>query len=317
MGANEDVKPDLLEVTEAADGTAVVELPEGLDPETDEQREEREDTEAAADGETPDEREAIRAARRARRHDRKEKHRSAQMEKDARLAQLQRDNRDLMERLARVERSTQGAEEARVSSALTDQQSRLEFAKSKRAEAIRDGDADLFAQADELYQEARDAVQNLTRVKAQASQPPQSAVQPDPTVQSYASRWIADNRWYKPNSGDPDSEVAFTIDKQIHREGWDPRTPEYWDELDNRLQKYLPRRYNDMRDESQQQNHSPRAVVTGSGRESSGPSSNGRTFTLSPERVRAMKDAGFWDDPEAKARMIRRYIAEDRARRPQ
>jgi len=31
------------------------------------------------------------------------------------------------------------------------------------------------------------------------------------------------------------------------------------------------------------------------------------TFTLSPERVRAMKEAGFWDDPVKRDQMIRKF----------
>ena len=30
-------------------------------------------------------------------------------------------------------------------------------------------------------------------------------------------------------------------------------------------------------------------------------------FTLSPERVRAMKEAGFWDDPEKRDQIIRKF----------
>jgi hypothetical protein len=53
-------------------------------------------------------------------------------------------------------------------------------------------------------------------------------------------------------------------------------------------------------------------MVTGSGRETS-PTAGGRnTFTLSAEQVRAMKDAGFWDDPKKRASMIKRYAQEAR-----
>jgi hypothetical protein len=33
---------------------------------------------------------------------------------------------------------------------------------------------------------------------------------------------------------------------------------------------------------------------------------------LNPDQVKAIKDAGWWDDPEKKAKMIRRYINEAR-----
>lgn len=53
-------------------------------------------------------------------------------------------------------------------------------------------------------------------------------------------------------------------------------------------------------------------MVTSSGRESPASAGGRNTFTLSAEQVRAMKDAGFWDDPEKRARMIKRYAQEAR-----
>ena len=55
-------------------------------------------------------------------------------------------------------------------------------------------------------------------------------------------------------------------------------------------------------------------MVTGSSRESSS-SVNGNQFVLAPEQVRAMKDAGFWDDPEKRNKMIKRYAIEARNKR--
>jgi hypothetical protein len=55
-------------------------------------------------------------------------------------------------------------------------------------------------------------------------------------------------------------------------------------------------------------------VVTGSSRESSSRPS-GSQFVLEPEQVRAMKDAGFWDDAEKRNKMIKRYAIEARNKR--
>ena len=93
-------------------------------------------------------------------------------------------------------------------------------------------------------------------------------------------------------------------------EGWNPKTPQYWEELDNRLQKYLPHRYTGGADERPVQRR-PRNFVTGSGRESASSSSLGKNqFALTRDQVQAMKDAGMWDDPERRAKMIRRYALE-------
>ena len=98
-------------------------------------------------------------------------------------------------------------------------------------------------------------------------------------------------------------------------EGWDPSTPDYWEELDNRLSERLPSRYNDHSNEKPAQRR-PRSVVTSGGREVASSNSGGsrNTFTLTPDQVRAMKDAGMWDDSEKRNRMIKRYAMEARNR---
>jgi hypothetical protein len=120
------------------------------------------------------------------------------------------------------------------------------------------------------------------------------------------------NDWYDPAANDEDTAIAKVIDGKLAQEGWDPGSSEYWDELDRRLQKRLPHRYTDSVDDHSRRSR-PRSVVTGSGREVGGGSSR-QTFVLSPEQVRAMKDAGMWDDPQSRARMIKRYAQEARSR---
>ena len=123
---------------------------------------------------------------------------------------------------------------------------------------------------------------------------------------------MADNPWYDPHGGNEDSEIASMIDTRMANEGWNPKTPEYWEELDNRLAKYLPHRYNgEVETSVNPSTRRPRNVVTSSGRESATSSGGkGNTFTLSQEQVRAMKDAGMWDDPDKRAKMVRRYALE-------
>jgi hypothetical protein len=314
-------------IQEDQDGGATVELPKDLIPEAGEaapvaeiSNEEDEDeaaqrAEIEANGEVDPEAEAIRQAKRDKRKSRKEYHKKVQAEKDTRLQLLQRQNQELLTRLAEVERKTQGHDIARIDAAMTDQQARITFAQQKMKEAIETGNGDLHAKATELYYEARRTVESLENLKKQAtisSSPPPTA--PNQAVQRLAADWLSDNPWYDPSGQDEDSEIAMTIDKKMVKEGWNPASAEYWEELDNRLQKYLPHRYNDSIDENPKSR--PKTVVTGSGRESV-TNSGGRanTFTLSPDRVRAMKDAGMWDDPEKRARMIKRYALEDRNRK--
>jgi hypothetical protein len=134
-------------------------------------------------------------------------------------------------------------------------------------------------------------------------------------VQRNAAAWLNRNDWYNPQANDKDSQIAKKMDELMVTEGWNPADPDYWDELDRRLQERLPHRYNQAQDGSERRN--PRNVVGSSGREA--PASFGgqsrNSFTLSAERVQAMKQAGIWDNPKRKAEAIRRYMDYDRNNR--
>jgi hypothetical protein len=322
---------DLL-VNEGQDGSATVTLPEGMEgdePElkqggaaaaeddhgSDEDDEAAQAAEIEANGEVDPEQERIRAAKRAKRKARKEYHRQQANEKDVRLQNLQRQNQELLERLSVVEKKTAGSELARLDKAIEDQYTRIEFAKRKIAEATSNGDGSLLTSAQEMWFEARRKAEDLESYKQRMVQPErQTTIRQDPRVQRYASQWLADHPWYDPQGGDIDSKIALTIDQSLAEEGWDPATPDYWEELDNRLSERLPSRYNGHSSEKPAQRR-PRSAVTSSGREIASSNSGGRnTFTLSKAQVDAIKEAGMWDNIESRNRMIKRYAMEARNR---
>jgi hypothetical protein len=226
---------------------------------------------------------------------------------------LERQNQELLERLSVVERKTQGGEIARINKAIEDQESKILFAKQKIKEATETGNGDLLTQAQEMWYDAKKQYESLEGLKKHSvQQPQQQTIQaPDPMVARYAGDWMSENPWYDPNGRDSDSKIALTIDQTMAEEGWNPKSQEYWEELDNRLAKYLPHRYiGEVEKNVSPSTRRPRNIVTSSGRESASSSGGKNTFTLAPEQVRAMKDAGMWDDPEKRAKMIRRYATE-------
>jgi hypothetical protein len=194
---------------------------------------------------------------------------------------------------------------------------RLEYAKMKLSEATQNQDGQAMVEAQTLWQEAREEVNRLSQFRQQADQelkrPVQNANVPDPEVQKLAAQWMRKNNWYNPQASDADSRVAKKTDELMAAEGWNPSDPDYWEELDSRLQKALPHRYNGSHDEDSVVRR-PRNVVGSSGREASAAygGSNRSQFVLSPDRVKAMKEAGAWDNPERKARMIKNFIQFDR-----
>lgn len=300
-------KEEILHVEESGDGTATVELPDNLLA----AEEGAEDTkpEAHDDGDVdrPGDSDAVRAARRARRRSKKDLIRKTNEEKDIRLQMLQRQNEELTNRLSRVEQRTQQHDISRIDKAIEDQQVRLEYYRMKLSEATGSSDGSGAVEAQEGLFEAKQTLAQLNQAKQQAARPAPPQQRPiNPNVQRHAADWIERNEWYKPDLSDTDSKIAKQIDEELTKAGWNAESADYWDELDNRLQKYLPHRYNSPSDKREQR--TPRNTVGSSGREASAAyGGTNRTFTLSAEQVRAMKDSGMWDNPEKREKMIKRY----------
>jgi hypothetical protein len=299
-----------LNVVEEKDGSVTVDLPDHLADHADEPEASQDD---GGDEDHPDDTDAVRKARSNRRRAKKEYIKRTNEEKDQRLGLLQRQNQELMERLSVVERKTHGADLARYEKAMEDEEYRLRYAQKKMQEATDNSDGEAFTKAQELWYDSRRKLEAMHSYKEQAAKSSsQDSAPANPKLVRLANGWMERNSWYNPDAGDEDTQIAKVIDNRLVAEGWDPATQDYWDELDNRLQKRLPHRYTRNTDEPSRR--SPRSVVTGSSRESSG-SASGNTFVLAPEQVRAMKDAGFWDDAQKRNKMIKRYAQEARNNR--
>ena len=293
-----NVDDDVIDVEELKDGSAEVEIPEELAPNQDE-------AVSLAEGGEADSDEALRDAKRARRRAKRELMRQTSAEKDQRLNLLQKQNDELVQRLAAIEKRSHANDVEKVDRALQDENLRMQYAKSKVSEAASSNDGEALTKAQEMWfdsQKKIDALKKLRQFATQEKQPPI-----DQKIVIQTQEWLKRNTWYDPDAKDTDSKIAKQIDEAITQEGFDPRTAEYWDELDDRLQKYLPHRYNK---KSSNSTSRPRSMQTSAGRESY--SGDRRSFTLSAEQVRAMKEAGMWDDPEKRNKMIKRYAQESR-----
>ncbi len=304
-----------MQVAEEQDGSAVVHLEDGEAPEVEEKVELSEGGEVEAnDGLDSDpDREQIRAARREERKLKKQIHREKAKESNHLINNLKTQNQQLAERLAQLEKRTSGAELARVDKAIDDTEVQIEYAKMKMREAVANQDGDAVVKAQELMYESQRKVESLKSIKDQAtrqmSQPPKPTMNvPDPSVQRNAAAWMERNPWYDPQAKDMDSEIAQRLDKKLTDEGYDPSSEDYWDELDDRVSKYLPHRTGNA---APQRAATQRPRMTGSGRESA-PTGRANEFRISPDRVAAMKEAGMWDNPELRAKAIKKYAAWDR-----
>jgi len=268
-----------------------------------------------------EDREAIRAARREERRAKRDRAREREQTYIRQISSLSRQNQEMAGRLMQLERRQNGLDFARMDGAIQEAVQGTEYWKNQIALAAArgsEGAADLAEAQDRFYQSRKraDELLGLKQAYTQRSQAPQ---QVDPEVVGMAQKWATRNRWYDPNGGDQDSRVVLALDEQLSREGFDPRTPEYWEELDDRSAKYLPHRYQrktPSRSGNSGYNNGADAggrgsPVGGSDREVRGRTSEGG-YHLSPERVAALKESGMWDDPDKRARMIKRYQEADK-----
>ena len=304
--STETTKEDDITVVEEKDGSVTVEMPESLAPEGEEPSQEA----GQGDEDQPGDTDAIREARRNRRKAKKEYIKRTNEEKDQRLQLLQRQNEELMRRLSQVERRTVESDIHRLDKMIEDEELKQRYWDTKRKEAFTSRDAEAFARAEEALNEAKGRLYQMKVAKQKVTEAP-AEPEVDNRVVRRAKEWMERNDWYDPSGKDEDSQIAKIIDKKLTEEGMDPASEDYWEEFDSRLQKRLPHLYTQRQERSERR---PRTVVTGSERESFG---GGGTvnFRLEPEQVRAMKDAGFWDDKAKRAKMIKRYAEQARTNR--
>jgi hypothetical protein len=309
-----------MQVEEMQDGGATVALPEGESNPQAENEELKADSNNASDSDEDDYSEEdgeqladeLRAARKEERVLKKKVHRHKAKESYSLINALKRQNAELAQRLVAVEKKTSGAELARVDKAIEDAGVQVEYAKMKMKESVSISDGEGLAKAQELWYESKRKLESLENLKQNATKhmanPAQNIQVPDPDVQRLAADWMEDNPWYDPNGRNEESQIAQLIDKRLTEEGFDPTSEDYWEELDSRLEKYIPKQKATGQAMKAQR---PKSVMTSSGRNTTATTKSNE-FRLSPDRVAAIKEAGLWDNPQARQNAIRKYAEWDR-----
>ena len=250
---------------------------------------------------------------------RKEKRRQARERDKQEIDRLRYENQNLAQRLTGLETNFVRRDAQTVEEQLEQTARDYRSAEDVIAKAVEAGNGQAVAEALRIRDQIMSKAQSLNAQKQhiQNYQPAQQNVQqpqssrPDPRLKKAAEQWMEANDWYDQSSNEDDALVVRTIDDKLTAEGWDPRTEEYWEELDSRASKYLPHRYQRNSSVSQSAPKRKGPPVAGSGRENA-PVSTRREVHVTPERRQAMEDAGYWEDPEKRKRMLKRYAEQDR-----
>jgi hypothetical protein len=285
------------------------------DDDNDEQpsaQEQQEQAQEEANASNDAEREEIRRRRREERKQKKEHQKQVVSELRAELEAERRQRMEMAQRLAAVEQRNTGADIAAVDAAIAQANNAEQQLRAVLADAIAKQDGQTAAQATDRLLNVKREQDRLAGVK-QTYQQRQSQPAPiDPDMRGQAEAWMRRTEWFRPNGADFDSRVVQLIDQEVARDGFDPRTPTYWAELDRRIAQRLPHRVKPQAPPQNTQRDKPaRSPVAGSGRDSA-TARSGSTYVLAPERVQALKDAGMWDDPQVRADAIRRFREYDK-----
>lgn len=262
------------------------------------------------DGDDDEERAAIRERRRLEKKERKERQQKAIGRDKVELNFLRQRNDELERRMMALETNTQKMSMGDIDRQIQEAVNEAETAERIIAKAVEAGNGEDVAKALKFRDQAIAKANQLSMAKQQQGQQQQQRQQPsiDKAVEHFASEFMESNKWYDPQGRDEDSAIVLAIDGKLAQEGYDPRTEEYWDELQARIEKRLPEKFARQEKPVRKPTGGP---AVGSGREHA-PSSTRKEIYISPERKAAMQEAGVWDDPVLRSRYIKRYAEYDK-----
>ena len=222
-------------------------------------------------------------------------------ERDEQLAQLMRQNEELSSKLQNTEHQFKTVNKLSLDSSEKQITDKLELARNAYKSAHEEGDSAKILQAQEFLNEAQNDLKSLTATKQQFEQQPvqqqqvqQPQYQPQPTPDPRAAEWAQKNEWF--GSDQVMTAASLAIDGQLKEEGYNPTDPEYYTEIDRRLQETFPHKFAAQAapvEEVRQQVEAskPAQVVAGASRSSPGSS---KKVKLSKEDIRL---ANKWNVP--------------------
>jgi len=284
-------------------------LSEELEDQETEENDEDERVAQSSEDDNEDEREAIRERRRKEKQERKVRRDEAIKRDKLELDFLRQRNDDLERRLTAQEQRSHQGDLTAIDNAIKQAQKEAEMADRVIAKAVEAGNGDDVTQAMRYRDQALARINQLSSQKQNAVQkPPTAENKIDERTMHYAQEFMRDNPWYDAQGRDEDSAIVIAIDQALGKDGYDPRSEDYWDELRRRAARRLPERFG----KSAKAPRNPRGgPAVGSGREHA-PTSTRKEIYISPERKQALIDAGVWDDPVLRQKYVKRYAEYDR-----
>lgn len=266
------------------------------------------------DGENGDDRDFIRDRRRQEKLERKQRRDEARNRDKLELEFLRKRNDDLERRISAQEQRTHSLDLSAFDGAIAKATQEAEMADRVIAKAVAAGNGEDVTQAMRYRDQALAKIQQLNYQKMQFGNQKPQPQQINEMTMHYAQEFIKENPWYDAQGRDEDSAIVIAIDQSLAKEGFNPQTEEYWDELRRRAAKRLPERFEGEAPRREPKREPRGGPAVGSGREHA-PATTRREIYISPERKQALIEAGVWDDPVLRNKYVQRYAEYDRQNR--
>ena len=223
-------------------------------------------------------------------------------EAEIQAREIQEQNAQLQKRLERLEQGSQKSSE---------EQFNQRYSQTKQAlhKAVEEGDTEAQVNFQEQMADMRAAMRIAEMQKQQSQQraaasptvgrAQQAAQNPAPPK---AMSWWQKNNWFNASGYERETAAARAIDVQLDLEGFDKNSDEYYDHLNNRLQKVFPELSSEPSpSKPRTKSRPPVAPTTG------GSSYKGNRVKMSQEHLRMARELGIND-----ANGLKKYEAEIR-----
>ena len=222
-------------------------------------------------------------------------------EAEVQAKQIQEQNAQLQKRLERLEQGSQKSAEENFNQ-------RYQQTKSALHKAVEEGDTDAQVNFQEQMADMRAAMRIAEMQKQQRQQrsvsptvgrAQQAAQNPAPPK---AMNWWQQNNWFNAAGFERETAAARAIDVQLDLEGYDKNSDDYYDHLNNRLQKVFPELSSGSSpSKPRTKSRPPVAPTTG------GSSYKGNRVRMSQDHLRMARELGIND-----ANGLKKYEAEIR-----
>ena len=205
---------------------------------------------------------------------------------------VQAENQTLQTKLTSSDSTLVNEYDARV-------KSDSERARKALKEAQELGDAEAIALATEAVAKTSLEAQNVQRLqrqqKVRAEKPPAAPQQqapqpPPPPIDPITEDWAERNKWFGQDR--VMTQAAMDIHEDLISENnqrgqvvWNPQTPDYYKEVDKRMQEYFPQKFDQAKPVQQ-------PAVAGPSRGVGSPNRGARKVSLSPSQIAIAKRIG-------------------------